>query len=617
MSLIVELKRRNVVRVAMAYIAIAWLVVQVLDTLAPLFGISDGVARLIVIVLAIGLVPALVLSWVFEWTSEGLKKEGQVDHDSAASRESTKFLDRLVIGVLALAVVYFAIDKFVLDPTRDIEIATQAAEQARDDALVSSYGEHSIAVVPFTDLSPDKDQEYFSDGIAEEIITLLSQIRNLRVIARSSAFSFKGQNLAASVIANRLNVRYVMEGSVRRAGERLRITTTIIDASTDTQLWSESFDRDFGDVFAIQDEIAAEVVDRLEMQINGTLPSVNRVDPESYSLFLQARHVTNTHNADSALEADRLLRASLEIDSSNVAAWLLYFVVDSQKEYWGHITEEESQAHMREAMEQVLKLDPGNKNAQSHLAFLDPTALTSLDGQIEAAALGLKLLPTDVRANQIAASTLSVLGELDRAIEYFDYVLGKDPLCSPCLRGYMLTLMSAGEYERAAKINLRYQTSAGGGVWYAGIIQLLRGDAEAALETIEASNTITFIVAEGMAIVNWTLGREEDYATALTELEAAVDDPENQKYSLRPLASLARVYAWVGRHDEAFEILDGLINPPESFGPTRWSSTPLLASLHDDPRWAVLLEKEGIAPHQLESYQLDRKFPGPGLVPKD
>jgi len=125
------------------------------------------------------------------------------------------------------------------------------------------------------------------------------------------------------------------------------------------------------------------------------------------------------------------------------------------------------------------------------------------------------------------------------------------------------------------------------------------------------------VEAAGRAIVNWTLGRETDYKAALAELEAAVDDPEYQKYTVRPLAYLAHVYAWVGRHDEAFEILDSLINPPDSWGPHRWSSDPLLESLHDDPRWAVLLEKEGIAPHQLESYQLDRKFPGPGLIPKD
>ena len=601
----------------MAYIAIAWLVIQVLDTLAPLFGISDGVARLIVIVLAIGLVPVLVLSWVFEWTSDGLKKEGQVDHDSTASRDSAKSLDRLAIGLLALAVVYFAIDKFVLDPTRDIEIATQAAEQARDNALVGSYGEHSIAVVPFTDLSPDKDQEYFSDGIAEEIIALLSKIRNLRVIARSSAFSFKGQNLAASVIANRLNVRYVMEGSVRRAGERLRITTSVIDASTDTQLWSENFDRDYGDIFAIQDEIASEVVDRLKMQINGTLPSVNRVDPESYSLFLQARYVTNSHNGEAALEADRLLGESLAIDPTNVAAWLLYYVVDSQKEYWGHSTKEESRAHIREAMEQVLKLDPGNAHAQSHLAYLTSASLSSWEGELEATVLGLKLLPTDVRMNVTAASQLSAIGKLGKALDYFNYALGKDPLCPPCLRGYMLTLISVRDYERAAKVNLRYQTSTGGGAWNAGIIQLLQGDAEAALETIEASNTIQFVMAEGRALVNWTLGREEHYQTALAELVAAVDDPENKKYAIRPQDSLARVYAWVGRHDEAFLILDSLINPPDSWGLYRWSSHPMLESLHDDARWAVLLEKEGIAPHQLESYQLDKKFPGPGLVPQD
>ena len=188
MSFIAELKRRNVIRVATGYVALAWLVVQVLDSLSPIFGVSDGAARLIVIVLAIGFIPALIVAWVFELTPDGLKREGEVDHSSQSSLASAKKLDRTVIIVLAIAVVYFAFDKFILDPARDTEIAQEAGQQARDTALISSYGEHSIAVMPFSDLSAAKDQEYFSDGIAEEIINLLSRIRNLRVIARSSAF---------------------------------------------------------------------------------------------------------------------------------------------------------------------------------------------------------------------------------------------------------------------------------------------------------------------------------------------------------------------------------------------------------------------------------------------
>ena len=286
--------------------------------------------------------------------------------------------------MLALAVVYFAFDKFVLDPARDTEIAQTAAELARDETLLGKFGDHSIAVLPFVDLSPDKDQEYFSDGIAEEIINLLARIRKLRVIARSSAFSFKGQNLAASEIARRLNVNYIMEGSVRRAGDRLRITTTMIDASTDTQLWSENFDRDFGDVFAIQDEIASEVVDRLEMQISGKMPLSDRVDPESYALFLQARHLLDRHSDEAAAEADRLLGEALAIDPANVAAWLLYVQVDGQKQYWGLMTREDRIAHVRDAMNRVLELDPANPYAKISLALLDQKALDTWEGELKA-----------------------------------------------------------------------------------------------------------------------------------------------------------------------------------------------------------------------------------------
>ena len=617
MSLFSELQRRNVIRVVMAYIALAWLVVQVLDSLAPWFGVSEETARFIVIILAIGLVPVLVVSWLFEWTPEGLQRENEIDHSTTDRRDAAKRLNRIVVVSLAVALVYFAVDKFLLDPARDTEIARTAAEQARDEAVIERFGDHSIAVLPFVDLSANRDQEYFSDGIAEEIINVLARIRNLRVIARSSAFAYKGQGLAASEIAERLNVRYVMEGSVRRAGERVRVTATMIDANTDTHLWSENFDRDFGDIFAIQDEIAGEVVGRLEMQISGELLLSDRVDPESYALFLQARHLLTRQHRDATAEADRLVGEALAIDPENIAAWLLYVGIDSSKEYWGLMTREDHIEHSRDAMNRVLKLDPSNRRAQYHLARLEPRALRTWQGELEAASFGLKLLPTDVGTNAIAAGTLSTVGDEERALEYYEYVLGKDPLCA-CLRGLMMTLMSQGKLEQALDVNRRLRAVTGGaGRYYLGIIQLLQGHPESALESIEASGTIPFVIAQGRALVYWSMGRTEEYEAALAELLASVDDERFKNFRIRPEDFLASLYAWVGRHDDAFEILESLIDPPRSWGPSRWNTDPLFESLHDDPRWLALLEKEGSAPHQIESYRLDKLFPGPGMVPRD
>ena len=618
MSLFAELKRRNVLRAGAAYLAFSWLFIQIVETLLPLFGVSDAAARTVVVLLAIGFIPVLVVAWTFELTADGFRREGEVDHDSATSRQSTRWLDRIIIVLLGLAVIYFAVDKFIFDPARDTEIAEQAARQARGDALMRSYGEHSIAVLPFADLSPGNDQEYFSDGLAEEIINLLSRIRNLRVIARSSAFSFKEQNLAASVIAAELDVRYIIEGSVRWAGDRLRITTTMIDAQTDTQLWSENYDREFDDVFAIQDEIAGEVVDRLELQISGQLPLANRVDPESYALYLEARHLTLQHSNESVSAAARLLDEALALDPNNIAALLLTSTIHAQKEYYGLQTRDEAIAKIRAAMERVLQLDPDNARARIQLRSMEQDAMDTWEGELQAASFALRLLPTDVESNARAAGELLHLGFPERALEYSRYVLGKDPMCVGCLRLHMFSLMAVGEFEEAIEINRRYRTLTGGsGTYTLGVIQLLQGDAEAALETIEDSGTFPFVILQGKALAYWTLGRTAEYETALAELEAAVLNVEYQKFRVRPEDFLAGTYAWVGRENEALAILEQLIDPPQSWGPVRWNVDALFEPLHDDPRWMALQEKEGLSPEQIAGYQPDKLFPGPGITPKE
>ena len=239
------------------------------------------------------------------------------------------------------------------------------------------------------------------------------------------------------------------------------------------------------------------------------------------------------------------------------------------------------------------------------------------EGELDAVSYSLKLLPTDATTNAMAAVELSILGQFQRSLAYSEYALGKDPLCAGCLRTYMKTLMASGKYAAAEDAANRYRAVTGGsGTYNLGIIQLLQGNSEQALETIASSNTIPFVMMQGRAMANWTLGRTEDYEQALAELEAALDVEEYSQIRVRPEDYLAGLYAWVGRKDDAFEILERLIDPPTTWGPIHWNIDPIFASLHDDPRWLALLEKEEISPRHIEAYQLDKRFPGPGLVPK-
>jgi TolB-like protein len=222
------MRRRNVLRVGTAYLVAAWLLVQVPGTLFPLFGFDETPARVVVIVLAIGFLPALVLAWVFEFTPEGLKRESEVDRSRSVAPQAGKLLDRIIMIVLAVSLSYFAFDKFVLLPRREAALEQQRSEavaearaKGRSEALESN-GERSIAVLPFVNMSSDKEQEYFSDGISEELLNLLARIPDLKVIARTSSFAFKGEKVEIAEIARRLNVAHVLEGSVRKAGNTVR-----------------------------------------------------------------------------------------------------------------------------------------------------------------------------------------------------------------------------------------------------------------------------------------------------------------------------------------------------------------------------------------------------------
>lgn len=330
MSFIGELKRRNVFRAGAAYVVTAWLLIQVAETIFPLFGFDEAPARIVVIVLAIGLVPALTISWAFEWTPHGLVRESAAGDSAASDGASGKRMDRVIMAILAMALAFFAVDKFVLEPKRDAaetELMEEKVEEARQagriQAVVESYGERSIAVLPFVDMSPEGDQEYLSDGIAEELLNLLAAVPEIRVISRTSSFAFKGQALEVPEIARRLNVSYVLEGSVRKSQNQIRVTAQLIEAASDTQVWSKNFDRELEDVFAIQDDISAAVVDELQVSLLGSpATQLATANLDAYQLYLEGRFELHRRTADSIQRSIQLFEEAISLDPEFARAYL-------------------------------------------------------------------------------------------------------------------------------------------------------------------------------------------------------------------------------------------------------------------------------------------------------
>ena len=241
-------------------------------------------------------------------------RDHEVDRSQSIAPQTGKKLDRLIMLMLALGLGYFAFDKFVLDPSRDIARELIISQQARSEALVERYGDKSIAVLPFVNMSSDPEQEYFSDGISEELLNLLAKIPELRVISRSSAFSFKGKDLDIPTVASQLQVSHVLEGSVRKAGNKVRITVQLIDARTDTHLWSQTYDRELDDIFAIQDEISGKVVEQLRLTLLEAAPQARKTDPEAFNLFLQGRFFLDQFTQESLEKASEFYQGALDID---------------------------------------------------------------------------------------------------------------------------------------------------------------------------------------------------------------------------------------------------------------------------------------------------------------
>jgi TolB-like protein len=326
-SFVSELRRRNVIRMAGLYLVGAWLVTQVAATVLPLFGAPDWMARSVVVVLAIGFLPALVFAWVFELTPAGLKRDAEVPAEASIGPQTGRRMDRAIIVVLLLALGYFALDKFALAPRQQAAATTRDAGGGNEADGKQAILDKSIAVLPFADFSQGGDQAWFADGLAEEILNSLARTPDLLVAARTSSFKYKGSTLAIPQIAKELGVAHVLEGSVRSGAGRVRVTAQLIRASDGFHLWSQTFDRDAADVIAIQEELARQIASAMQTSMDpqalADMAKVGTRSVEAYQAYLRGvAEASNASNHAQAFEANQFFEQARTLDPGFSAAHL-------------------------------------------------------------------------------------------------------------------------------------------------------------------------------------------------------------------------------------------------------------------------------------------------------
>ncbi|PYL91351.1 MAG: hypothetical protein DMF14_07205, partial [Verrucomicrobia bacterium] len=378
----------------------------------------------------------------------------------------------VAIGLLVLGAIVAAFMIVSRGPTRSL----------------TAIPEKSIAVLPFVDMSAGKDQDYFSDGISEELLNLLAKIPQLQVTARTSSFAFKGKEIGIPEIARTLHVAHVLEGSVRKAGNSVRITAQLIKAGTDTHLWSQTYDRKLDDIFAIQDEIAADVVKQLKVTLLGAAPKVRTTDPEAYALYLQAVQLGRQFTAEPFQQSDALYRKVLAIDPRYAPAWYGLARNFGNETGQGLLPVKEGFAQAREAAVRALAIDPDYAPAHAQLAWIAMYGDSDLAGAAQHLERALALDPVDMRVLTTSATLLQSLGRLDEALALEEAAIRRDPVNVTALFNLGYHQRMAGRLDAAIasfRTVLSLSPGNGGAHCQLGLALLLKGDAKGALAEIE------------------------------------------------------------------------------------------------------------------------------------
>ena len=437
MSFFAELKRRNVFRVGIAYAVSTWVLLQVTDIVAEILILPEWAPKLILLILIIGFIPALIFAWAFELTPEGVKREKDVDRSQSITPKTGQKLNITIGALLVIALAYIGYDKLVIDASNQTEPAVSeevlSAENAapiETETPAVTEIQKSIVVLPFVNMSNDPDQEFFSDGLSEELLNVLAQIKDLRVISRTSAFAFKGKDMDIPTIAAQLGVSHVLEGSVRKAGNNIRITAQLIEVATDSHLWSDAYNRKLENVFEIQEEISKAIAQELQVTLGtGSITSAGKPTEnlEAYQLFLRGRHLYQNRGSTQLERSMELLKQSVDLDPEFSEAWANLAAANI---VYGYGQKEGFETYYRDGQQAALRaiaIDPNNGFAHAVLG-LGHTREYDWDAAMQEYDLAIRLNPNETNSLLWKGIALLSLGYIDQAIATYQQAEQLDPI---------------------------------------------------------------------------------------------------------------------------------------------------------------------------------------------
>lgn len=432
-----ELKRRNVVRVALAYLAIAWLMIQLMGEIGPILDLPEWLPKLTLGLLGVGFLITVILAWIYELTDKGVKRTEEMDRDVSLHSKYNRQLNYIVIGALALALSYFIWEsRFSVPPPEVKEL-------------------DSIAVLPFIDMSPGRDQEYFADGMAEELLNALSRIPGLKVTGRTSSFAFKDRDVDLRSIAQQLSVTHILEGSIRTSGKQLRVTAQLINAEDGFQLWTHEFDGDLSDIFVVQEEISNQVVAGLKLHIGSSdspgLPQFPKTsNMQAYDEYLLGRYHLARRTPQSILQANDAFRAAIKGDPNYSPAYSALAITLAVTPYYRGV---KSLADLAgEAKDLALKaiaMDAQNSEAFAALGFITLGFDRDWNSAADSLARAVDLHPNDAVNANFYGDFLYTIGDYQQAEIYEKRAAELEPLSAANQHELALVYRLMGRWQDA------------------------------------------------------------------------------------------------------------------------------------------------------------------------
>lgn len=454
MSFIEELKRRNVFRVGIAYAVSAWILLQIVDLVLENISTPEWVMQVFMLAVAIGFPLALIFAWAFEMTPEGIKLEKDVDRSQSITHTTGQKMNRGITIALAIAVVFLLVDRFREESAADplpASIAVENVEPAKD-VLVNT--EKSIAVLPFVNMSSDPEQDYFADGISEEILNALAKVSELKVAGRTSSFAFKGKNEDLLAIGNVLRVNHILEGSVRKSGNRIRITAQLIKVDDGFHMWSDTYDRELNDIFVIQDEISTAILAQLKTQLLGEQLVTTKTDTRAYELYLLAKQRIYERNEASIEMAIKLVKEAIGIDPAYAPAYAqlgIASILVSDRNY-GTLPHAESGEQAKLALDKALQLDPQSAEALAGMGLYYRQFELDHQKAMDLLKQAVSINPNLANANTWLATELDAVGDLQASILLREKTFERDPLHAATFSNLQQSYMIMGQPGKALEM---------------------------------------------------------------------------------------------------------------------------------------------------------------------